>query len=122
MRHALAAVHFILIGLDGDARQRRIAADVVRFTKEAVPCAEPALEKLEQVDLAAGFREHIEILIVDVNVAVDVRRGNVFGQHIVVDEILRAFRTIFEHGSHGGIRINIRILALDVHIARVLEG
>ena len=83
--------------------------------------AKAALKQLEQVDLAAGFRQHIEVFVVDVDVAVDVRRCNILWQHIVVDKVFRSLGTIFEHGPHRGVRVDVCILALDVHVARIPE-
>ena len=44
--HALPAVHLVLIGLNGDARQRGIAANIVRLAQAAVPGGKAALEQL----------------------------------------------------------------------------
>ena len=50
--------------------------------------AEPVLEQLDQVDLAAGLGEHVEVLVVDVNIPVDVGLGDVLGQDVVVHIVL----------------------------------
>ena len=69
----LSAVHFVLIGLNCNTRQRGITADVVRLPKETVPCTKSTLKKLEQINLTAGFCQHIKIFVMDVDIAVDVR-------------------------------------------------
>ena len=88
-------MHFILVGLDGDAGQSRIAADIVRLPQKAVARAESAAEQADQVDLAAGFREHIKILIVDMDIPVHMSHCDIFWQNIIVGKILASFRTVF---------------------------
>ena len=87
-----------------------------------MPRREAVLEELQEVDLAARLRQHVEILVVDVDVAVDVRRRDVLGQDMVIDEVFRAFRAVFEHRAHRRVGIDVRILALDVGILGALEG
>ncbi len=118
---ALPAVHLVLVGLDGNAGQRRVGADVLRLAQGAVPRAEPAVEQLEQVDLAAGLGQHVKVFVVDVDVAADVRRRDVLGQNIVVDKVLRAFGAVLQHGAHGGVGVDVGVLALEVHVLRVAE-
>ena len=122
VRDRLSAVHLVLVRLDGDAAERGIGADVVRFAQVTVPRREAVLEELQEVDLAARFRQHVEILVVDMDVAVDVRRRDVLGQDMMVDEVFRSFRTIFEHCAHRRIGVDVRILALDVGVLGTLEG
>ena len=62
--------------------------------------AESVLEKLYQVDLAACLGEHIEILIVDVDVTVDMSLCDVLRKHIVIYVVLGTFRAILEHCAH----------------------
>ena len=57
VRNRLAAVLVVLVGLDGDARQSCIGADVVRLAQEAVTGRKTVAEQLEQIDLAAGGGE-----------------------------------------------------------------
>ena len=80
------------------------------------------LEELEQVDLAAGLGEKVEILVVDVDVAAVVRVGNVLVKNVVVNKVLRAFGTVFEHGPHCRVGVDVGILALDVGILCVNKG
>ena len=56
------------------------------------------------------------------DVAIDVRRRDVLGQDVMVNEVLRSFRTIFEHCAHRRIGIDVRILALDVGVLSTLES
>ena len=56
------------------------------------------------------------------DVAVDVRRCDIFGQDVMIDEVLRPFRTIFKHRSHRRIGVDICILSLDVGVLGALEG
>ena len=112
----LPPVHLVLVGLDRDTGQRRIAGDGSGLPDISVSRGEPVLEQFDQVDLAAGFRQHVKIFVVDVNIPMDVRRCDILGQDIVVHKIVGTFGTIFQHGSHGGIRINIRVFPFDVRV------
>ena len=122
VRHRLAAVLVVLVGLDRDARERCIRADVVRLTQEAVTGREAALKQFEQVDLAAGRGQRQEVQIVDVDIALAVRLGmrRIEDEHLV--ELLGALRAVLEHGAHRGVAVNVRVLALDVVFERGLEG
>ena len=118
---ALPAVLVVLVGLDRDARQSRIALDVVGLAQEAVTGREAALEQLEQIDLAARRRQRVEVEVVDVDVALAVRlalfgREDVFG--IVV---LRALAAVFEHRAHRGVAVDVGVVALHVAVAGVGE-
>ena len=115
-------MHFVLIGLNGDARQRGITLDAHGLAQMTVTGGKAVLEELEQVDLAAGFGEQIEILVVDVNIAAVMRVGNVLIQNVAVHKIFGAFRTVLEHGSHRRIGVDIGVFALDVGILRVYKG
>ena len=120
--HRLAAVHFILVGLDGDTAQSGIALDAGRFPQIAVTGGETVFEQLQQIDLAAGLGEHIEVLVVDVNIAVDVCGGHIPGQDIVVHKIFGSFGAVFQHGSHGGVGVDVGVFPLDVGVGRIGEG
>ena len=122
IRHRLAAVHLVLIGLNGNARQSRIRADIIWLPEEAMSSRKTALEQLQEVNLAAGLRQHVKILVVDVDIAVSMGCCNILRQNIVVNIILGTLGAIFQHGAHGSIRINIGILTLDVRIGSLLEG
>ena len=109
-------MHLVLIGLNSNAGKSRIGANVIRLSKAAVTGGETALEKLYKVNLTAGFRQHIEILIVDMNVTVGMSGGYILGKDAAVDEILGAFGAVFQHGTHGCIGINVSVFTLDVCI------
>ena len=79
-------------------------------------CAESVLEKLYEVDLAACLCEHVEILVVDVDVSVDMSLGDVFRKYIVVYKLLSTFRTILEHGAHRCVAVDVGVLPLDVRV------
>ena len=90
VRHALPAVLVVLVGLDGDAGQRRIAGDVVRLPQEAMAGGKAAFKQPVQVDLAAGGGQGEEIQVVDVDIPVAVGLG-VFGvEHKHFVELLGA--------------------------------
>ena len=118
----LAAVHLVLVGLDGDAAQGGVALDGIGRSEIAVAGGKAAFEQLGQVDLAAGLGEHIEILVVDMDVAVDVGGGDILGQDVVVHEILGALGAVFEHGAHGGVRVDVGVFTLQVGVLGVGEG
>ena len=124
VRHALAAVHLVLVGLDGDTGQGGIALDGIGLAQMAVTGGEPVAEQRDQVDLATGLGEHVEILVMDMDVTVDVRGRGVLGQDVVVGEILGPFGTVLEHGAHGRIAVDVGVLALDVFFdgGRVGQG
>ena len=45
-------------------------------------------EQREQVDLAARFREHVKIFVMNMDVAVDMRGRGILGQNVIVDKKL----------------------------------
>ena len=122
IRDGLAAMLVVLVGLERDARQRRVRADVVRLTQEAVTGRKTALEQLEQVNLAAGGGQGEEIQVVDVDVALAVCACvlRVENEHLV--ELLRALRAVLEHRTHCGIAVDVGVLALYVVLERGLES
>ena len=123
----LTAVLIVLVALDGNAGKRRIAGDIVRLAQDAVASGEAALEKLAQLNLAARGGQRIEVHIMDVNVslAVSLCKLRVDDAHLV--ELLGGFTAVLQHGAHGGIGVDVGVLALHVRIRRlgerdVLEG
>ena len=80
------------------------------------------LEELEQVDLTAGFGEQVKVLVVNVDVAAVVSVGYVLVKDVVVNEVLRAFRAVFEHGAHSRIGVDIGVFALYIGILRIHKG
>ena len=112
IRHTLAAVHFVLVGLNRNTGQRRVAADIIGLTQKTVAGGKTAVEQLDQINLAASFRQRVEIHVVDVDVAAAVRLRNVRGQYICIVEALRTLRAVFQHRAHRGIGVNICVLTL----------
>ena len=119
---ALPAVHLVLVGLDGDAGQGGVAHDGLGGAQIPVAGAEPVLEQLDQVDLAAGLGEHVEVLVVDVDIPVDVGLGDVLGQDVVVHIVLGPLGAVLEHGAHGGVAVDVGVLPLDVRVLGVGIG
>ena len=117
MRHALAAVHFVLVGLDGDAGQCGIALDGLRLAQVAMPGGKPVAKQPDKIYLATGLREHVEILVMDVDVAIDVGGRGILGQNVIVREVLGPLGTVLEHGAHGRIAVDIGVFPLDVLLA-----
>ena len=69
IRHRLTAVLVVLVGLDCNACQCRVAFNIIRFPKMTVTRTESAFQQFQQVDLTAGHGQGIEVHIVDMNVA-----------------------------------------------------
>ena len=110
--HALAAVHLVLVGLDGDAGQGGVAADVVGLPQVAVAGGKAVVEQLDEIDLAAGLRQGVEVLVVDVDLPVGVGLGDVGRDNVLVVEALGALRAVLEHGAHGGVGVDVGVLPL----------
>ena len=119
---ALAAVLVVLVGLNGDAGQRGIAVDVVGLPQHAVTGGEAAVEQIQQVDLAAGGGQGVEVQVVDMDIPVMMGSRKTGVQHVHFIELLRAFAAELEHTAHGGIAVDVGVFALDVAVHRVLAG
>ena len=115
----LAAEHIVLVALDRDAGEARIGADAVRLAQEAVSRGEATVEQLQQVDLAAVEGDQREILVVDMDVVLTVGLGRLLIEHIVIDKVLRTLGTELQHDAHGRIRVDVRVIALQVDILGV---
>ena len=111
-RHALAAVHLVLVGLDGDAGQSGVAADVVGLPQVAVAGGKAVVEQLDQVDLAAGLGKGVEVLVVDVDLPVGVGLGDVGRDDVLIVEALGPLRAVLQHGAHGGVGVDVGVLPL----------
>ena len=55
----------------------------------------------------------------DVDVVLAVCLSILLVEHVIVDEVLRALGAELEHDAHRGIRIDVRIVALEVRVDRV---
>ena len=119
LRDRLAAVLVVLVGLDGDARQRRVGADVVGLAQEAVAGGEAAVEELHEIDLAARHRERVEVEVVDVDVALAVRLGLLGAEEELFVVFLRRRRAVLQHRAHRGVAVDVRVVALQVAVPRV---
>ena len=118
---SLAAVLVVLVALDGDAGQRRVAGDVVGLAQHAVARGEAALEQLLQLDLAARGGEGVEVHVVDVDVAFAVGAGELRVDDAHLVELLGRLRAVLEHGTHGGVGVDVGVLALHVRVRRLRE-
>ena len=119
---ALAAVLVVLVGLNGDAGQRGIAVDIVGLPQHAVTGGEAAVEQVQQVDLAAGGGQGVEVQVVDMDVPVMMGSRKTGVQHVHFIELLRAFAAELEPTAHGGIAVDVGVFAFDVAVHRVLAG
>ena len=80
------------------------------------------MEQIQQVDLAAGGRQGIEVQIVDMDIPVMMGSRKTGVQHVHFVELLRAFAAELEHTAHGGIAVDVGVFAFDVAVHRVLAG
>ena len=78
--NGLSAVLIVLVTLNGNAGKRGIAGNVARLAQHAVAGGKAAAEQLAQVYLAAGGSKRVEVHIVNMDVAVGMRRCK-FGRH-----------------------------------------
>ena len=117
---ALTAVLIVLVGLNGNARQRGIAIDVVGFAQHAVPGGKAVVEQLQQVDLAAGSGEGIEVQIMDVDVPILMCLGVAGIEHVHIIELLCALAAEFQHAAHSGVAVDVGVLTLDIAVHSVL--
>ena len=122
VRHALAAVLVVLVRLDGDAGERRVAGDVVGLAQESMAGGEAVLEQFLNVDLATGRGQGVKIKIVDMDIAILVGFGMLRLQdiHFVVD--LGPFRAVFQHRTHGGVAVDIGVVPFQVAVAGIAGG
>ena len=118
----LSAVLIVLVGLDGDAGQGGVGADIVGLPQGAVAGAEAALKQLDDVDLGAGGGQGVKIQIVNVNIALPVGFGMLRLQHEHLIELLGALTAVFQHGAHGGVAVDVGIFALDIAVDGVGIG
>ena len=114
IRNALSAVLVILIGLNGNAGQCGIAADVIWLTQEAMSGGKTVFKQPEQVNLGTGGGQCVKIKIVNMDIAFPVCLGNMRLQQEHFIELLGTLRAILEHGAHGGIAVNVGIFTLDI--------
>ena len=58
----------------------------------------------------------------DVDIAADVGGGHILGQDVVIDKVLGALGAVLQHGAHGGVGVDVGVLALHVGIGGLGEG
>ena len=122
IRDALAAVHLILVGLDSDTGQSRIAPYVLWLSKVSMAGGKAVFKQLYQVYLAAGLGEGVKILVVDMDVPVGVSLRQVCRYNIFVIKALGPLAAVLEHGAHGGVRVDIGVLPFQVYVLCGHEG
>ena len=78
--------------------------------------------RASQLNLAAGSGQRVEVHVVNVDIALAVRLGEarIDDAHLV--ELLGRFGAILQHGAHGGIGVDVGVLALHVGIGGLGEG
>ena len=114
IRNRLTTVLVVLVRLNSDSGQSGVATDILRFTQMTVTGIEAILEKLLEVDLAAGHGKGIEIQIVDMDIAFHVGTAVLGLEHHHRVEVLGRFGTVLEHGAHSGVAIDVRVFTLEV--------
>ena len=124
---ALAAVLVVLVGLDGDGRQRRVAADAGGLAQKAVPGGKAPVEQAQNIDLGAGGGEGIKIEVVDVDVTLGVGLCLLWGEQIGRVVGLGAGGADLQHAAHGGVAVDVGVVALHVadtgvHIGDLVDG
>ena len=115
-------MHFVLVGLDGNAGQGGIAADIIRLAQIPMPRREASLKQLYQIDLAAGFGQGIKILVVDMDIPAPVGLDHLLGDQIRVIKAFGPFGTIFEHGPHSRVGVDIGVFAFHIGFFTGLKG
>ena len=123
----LAAVLVVLVGLDGDGRQRRVAANAGGLAQKTVAGGEAAVEQAQDVDLGAGGGEGIEIEIVDVDVALGVSLGLLGSEQVGRVVGLGAGGADLQHAAHGGVAVDVGVVTLHVadtgvHVGDLVDG
>ena len=112
----------VLVGLNGDAGQRGIADDVVRFAQIAVAGGKAAAEEVDQIDLTAGRGQRQKVHVVDVDVAAVVRAGVLGFEDEQLVEFLRAFGAVAQHRAHGAVAVDVGVFTLDVAVGGLFVG
>jgi len=122
VRDGLAAMLVVLVGLDGDTCQCSVAFDVVWLSEMAVTCWKSALKQFNQINLAAGHGQRVEIHVMDVNVAAVVSLGifRIYDIHLI--KLFGAFGAILQHGSHGCVAVDVGVFTFDVYFFCLFKG
>ena len=112
----------VLVGLYGYTGQRAVAGDIIGLAQEAVAGRESALEEAYDIYLAACRRKGIEVEIMDMDIAVTVCAALLGCQDILFIEILCALAAVLEHRAHGGVAVDIGVVALEVTVLGIGKG
>ena len=119
---ALSAVLVVLVGLQRNAGQRRIALNVVGLAQKAVAGGKAARKQLDDVDLGTGRGQRVKIKIVDVDISLTMRSCLLRLQNEFFVKLLGTLTAVLEHGAHGRVAVNIAVFPLDVGIDGVGKG
>ena len=83
---------------------------------------ETTVEKLQNVDLAAGGGEAVEIKVVDMDIAVPVGLGMLGTEQINFVIGFGTGGTDLEHGTHGGVAVDVGVVPLHIADAGIDVG
>ena len=107
-RNCLSAVHFVLCGLERDARNNRCGLDAFGRARFAMAGNETILENFVEWVLHAGEAlGGVVVFIVNVDIVVAHGVASFFGEEVVVDEGFCGLARKFHH--HAGRRVGIHI-------------
>ena len=70
------------------------------------------MEQLQQVDLAAGLGEGVEVEVVDVDVALPVGDGLLRGEQVGGVVGLGGAGAHLQHGAHAAVAVNVGVVPL----------
>ena len=113
--NCLSPVLLVLISLENDSSQCRIALNTLRGTDTTILCAESTFEKIVHVILdASRCLGRIIIQIVDMNVTQLVRFGKTLRQQIFISIILSHFRCESHHLSGRCVAAHVGVAQVDI--------
>ena len=122
VRNALSAVLVVLVGLDGDGCQRRIALDALWLTQKAVSGRKAAVKQIDNVNLGAGGGQRIKVKVMDVDVALAVGFCLCRCQQVGFIVSLGACGANLQHTAHCGVAVDIGVVTLNVALAGIHAG
>ena len=82
---------------------------------------ETALEQLTQLNLAARRGQGVEVHVMNMDVALAMRLRELRRDDGHLVELLGGLRAVLQHGAHGRVGVDVRVLALHVGIRRLGE-
>ena len=112
----------ILVCLNSGISQSSIISNILWFPQITITAVKATGKQSGQVNLTAGGGQGEKVEVVDMDVAAVVSAGvfRVEYKHLV--KCLSTLRAIFEHGSHGGVAVDIGIFTLDIVFRSAFEG